>query len=78
MSSTHHALAAHAGSLSAGAIVIAALAALLALACLAWGIARLFAFEPRWALSMRHAIAEAQLRTSATWSEFSDWIRLGH
>jgi hypothetical protein len=78
MSSTHHALAAHTGGLSAGAIVIAARAALRALACLAWGVARLFAFEPRWALSMRHAIAEAQLRTAATWSEFSDWIRLGH
>jgi hypothetical protein len=68
----------HAGKTSAAAIAIAALAALLALACLAWGIARLSSFEPRWAQSMRHTLAEAGFRASATWAEFSDWIRLGH
>jgi cytochrome b len=75
-------LHAHAGHLthtvSTGAIVVAVLAALLALGCLVWGLARLLAFEPRWALSMRHAIAEAGLRTSAAWSELTDWMRLGH
>jgi cobalamin biosynthesis Mg chelatase CobN len=60
------------------AIVIAVLAALLALGCIAWGLARRRAFEPHWLLSLRHAIAEAGYRASATWSEFADWLRLGH
>jgi hypothetical protein len=64
--------------ISTGAIVIAALAALLALGCAAWAIARRRAFEPRWWLSLRHAIAEAEFRASATWAEFADWVRLGH
>lgn len=64
--------------LSTGAIVIAALAALLVLVCAAWGIARLTAFEPRWSISLRHSMAEAGFRVSATWSEFTDWVRLGH
>jgi hypothetical protein len=63
---------------STGAIVIAALAAVLALGCLLWVVARLLDFEPRWWLSLRHAMAEAGLRTSATWAELTDWIRLGH
>jgi hypothetical protein len=29
-------------------------------------------------LSLRHAMAEAGFRASATWAEFSDWVRLGH
>ena len=65
------------GKISTGAIVAAAIAALLALGCAAWGIARLRAYEPHWALSARHAMAEAGFRASATWAEFSDWIRLG-
>jgi len=64
--------------LTAGAIVIAALAALLALACAAWALARRRAYEPRWWLSLRHALAEAGFRASATWAEFTDWLRLGH
>lgn len=64
--------------LSTGAIVIAALAALLVLACVGWALARRRAFEPRWLLSLRHATAEAGFRASATWSEFLDWVRLGH
>jgi hypothetical protein len=67
-----------AGQTSTGAIVIAALAALLALGCVAWAIARLTAFEPRWTQSLRHALGEAGFRASATWAEFSDWVRLGH
>jgi hypothetical protein len=71
---------AHSGSghLTVGAIVIAALAALLVLACAAWAIARRRAYEPRWWLSLRHAVAEAGFRASATWAEFTDWLRLGH
>ncbi|HXM86726.1 MAG TPA: hypothetical protein VN889_03740, partial [Solirubrobacteraceae bacterium] len=64
--------------LSTGAIVIAALAALLVLACVGWALARRRAFEPHWLLSLRHATAEAGFRASATWSEFLDWVRLGH
>jgi hypothetical protein len=63
--------------LSTAAIVVAAIAALLALGCAAWGLARRRAFEPHWLLSLRHAMAEAGFRTSATWAEFADWARLG-
>jgi hypothetical protein len=63
--------------LSAPAILAAVLAALLALGCAIWGIARLQAFEPHWTLSLRHTFAEAGFRASATWAEFSDWARLG-
>jgi len=64
--------------LSAAAIAIAAIAALLALGCAVWGLARRRAFEPHWWLSLRHAMAEAGFRASATWAEFTDWVRLGH
>ncbi len=59
-------------------IVLIALAALLVLACLGWALARRVAYEPHWLLSLRHASAEAGFRASATWSEFVDWMRLGH
>ena len=71
------AAASHTTTLSTGAIVIAALAALLALGCAAWGISRRRAFEPQWLLAMRHALAEASLHASSTWAEFTDWMRLG-
>jgi hypothetical protein len=64
-------------SISTGAIALAALAALLALACVAWAVARWQAYEPRWTVSLRHAMAEAGFRASATWAEFTDWVRLG-
>lgn len=64
-------------TLSTPAIVAAAIAALLALSCAVWGIARMQSYEPRWTLSLRHALAEASFRASATWAEFSDWARLG-
>jgi hypothetical protein len=67
----------HSGGLSTAAIALAALAALVALACAVWGVARLLAYEPRWTLSARHAVAEVGFRASSTWAEFSDWIRLG-
>jgi cobalamin biosynthesis Mg chelatase CobN len=63
--------------LSTGAVMIAVLAGLLILACLAWALARRRAFEPHWLLSLRHAMAEAGFRASATWAEFTDWARLG-
>jgi hypothetical protein len=65
------------GGLSTGAIAIAAVAALLVLLCIGWALARRRAFEPHWLLSLRHAMAEAGFRASATWSEFADWARLG-
>jgi hypothetical protein len=64
-------------SLSGAAIVAAVLAGLVALACLAWGLARMLAYEPHWMLSLRHSLAEAGFRASATWAELSDWARLG-
>jgi len=65
------------GHVSTEAIVLAAIAALLLLACAAWAFARSRAYEPHWLVSMRHAMAEAGFRTSATWAEFTDWVRLG-
>ena len=44
----------------------------------ALALARRRAYEPRWWLSLRHALAEAGFRASATWAEFTDWLRLGH
>lgn len=63
--------------LSAAAIAIVTLAALLVLGCLSWALARNRAYEPRWLVRLRHACAEAGFRASATWSEFADWARLG-
>lgn len=63
--------------LSTGTVAIAVLAALLILACAGWALARQRAFEPHWLVSLRHASAEAAFRTSASWSEFTDWIRIG-
>ncbi len=51
------------------------LAALLALALLVVAAARLLAWEPRWALASRHAMAEAGWRASGAWSDFADWLR---
>jgi hypothetical protein len=68
----------HSESLSTAAIAAVILAAVLVLACIAWALARRRAFEPHWLLSLRHAMAEAGFRASATWAEFADWARLGH
>jgi hypothetical protein len=65
------------GKISDAALTAAILAGLIALACLVWGVFRLRAFEPHWLLSLRHSLAEGGFRASATWAEFSDWIRLG-
>jgi hypothetical protein len=73
-----HPAAKASNTISHGALAAAILAGLIALACLVWGIFRLGAFEPQWLLSLRHSLAEAGFRASATWAEFSDWIRLGH
>jgi hypothetical protein len=75
---SHAQHAAHAGGLSDGALAAVAVAALVVLLCLVWAVARVFAVEPHWTLSLRHALAEAAFRASATWDELSDWARLGH
>jgi hypothetical protein len=68
----------HSSTLSTGAIAVAVVAAVLVLACIGWALARRRAFEPHWLLSLRHSMAEAGYRASATWAEFTDWVRLGH
>ena len=65
------------GHVSNEAIALAAIAAVLLLACAAWAFARSRAYEPHWLVSLRHAMAEAGFRTSATWAEFTDWARIG-
>ncbi len=74
---THAQHLTHAQGLSTLDVAIAVVAAVVALACLAWVLARMLTFEPRWTLSLRHAVAEASFRASATWAELSDWTRLG-
>jgi hypothetical protein len=68
---------AHTTKLSAWAIAATAAAALLILACLAWAAARHWAYEPRWAVSLKHSLAEAAWRLAASWDEMRDWARLG-
>jgi hypothetical protein len=67
----------HSSTLSTTAIAVVIVAAVIVLACIAWALARRRAFEPHWLLSLRHAMAEAGFRASATWAEFTDWARLG-
>lgn len=58
-------------------IALAVVAALLALATLTVGLARWRAWEPAWAVRLRHAAGEAGWRASSTWSEFTDFVRFG-
>jgi len=64
--------------LSTGALALVVFGALLVLGCLLWGLTRWLALEPRWTVSLMHSLQEATYRASATWAEFSDWVRLGH
>ena len=50
---------------------------MLALAVAVLATARWWAFEPGWYVRARHAGGEAGWRTSATWADFTDWLRLG-
>jgi hypothetical protein len=70
---SHHA----GGGLSTAAILALVIGGVLVLLSLAWALARAYAWEPRWSRSLRHSAAEAGFRASATWSEFTDWARLG-
>jgi hypothetical protein len=65
------------GGLSTTAVVLIVLAGVLLLGCAVWGLAQAQAWEPRWSLALRHAVAEAGFRASAAWREFGDWARLG-
>lgn len=65
------------GGLPTAAVVLIVLAALLLVACAVWAFAQARGWEPRWSLALRHAIAEAGFRASATWREFGDWAKLG-
>ncbi len=57
------------------ALVVAG--ALLLIALVLWGWARMRGWDPAWVARMRHAWGEAGFRTATTWSEFTDWLRLG-
>jgi hypothetical protein len=63
--------------LSSTGIALVAIGVVAVLGCVAWGLSRVLTLEPRWTLSLRHAMAEASFRASATWAEFADWARLG-
>ncbi len=58
-------------------IALVVLGALLLLVLAIWGWARLRGWDPSWATRARHAWGEAGFRTTTTWSEFTDWLRLG-
>ncbi len=64
--------------LSAAALALAILGALLALGAIVWALARWLALEPRWTVSLMYSLREASSRASVTWAEFADWVRLGH
>jgi hypothetical protein len=64
--------------LSTAALVLAILGALLALGAIVWALARWLALEPHWTVSLMYSLREASSRASATWAEFSDWVRLGN
>jgi hypothetical protein len=34
-------------------------------------------WDPSWIGRVRHGWREAGFRTTSTWSEFTDWLRLG-
>ncbi|HEV7774981.1 MAG TPA: hypothetical protein VGO48_17010 [Conexibacter sp.] len=60
-------------------LVVALIAAgvLVLLALLLWGWGRMRGWDPGWIARVRHAWGEAGFRTTSTWSEFTDWLRLG-
>jgi hypothetical protein len=58
-------------------IGLAALGVLLVIALLVWLWARLRGWDSELGARTRHAWSEAAFRVSATWAEFTDWLRLG-
>jgi hypothetical protein len=58
-------------------VALIAAGALVLLALVLLGLARMRGWDPVWAARMRHGWGEAGFRTTSTWSEFTDWLRLG-
>ncbi len=58
-------------------LALAILGGLLALTGLLVGLVRWRAWEPEWAVRVRHATGEAGWRASSTWAEFTDFVRFG-
>jgi hypothetical protein len=58
-------------------VALVAAGALVLLALLLWGWARMRGWDPGWVARLRHGWGEAGFRTTSTWSEFTDWLRLG-
>jgi hypothetical protein len=58
-------------------VALGVIGGLLALGGLLYGLAHWFAFDPPWLRHLRHAVAEAGWRAGNTWSEFTDWVRVG-
>lgn len=58
-------------------VALIAAGALVLLALLLWGWAHMRGWDPGWIARVRHAWGEAGFRTTSTWSEFTDWLRLG-
>jgi hypothetical protein len=58
-------------------VALGVLGALLVLGGLVYALARWLAWDPRWGRTARHALGEAGWRAGNTWSEFTDWVRLG-
>jgi hypothetical protein len=58
-------------------IALVALGTVLLLGLLLWGWARMRGWDPTWLARLRHGWGEAGFRSTSTWSEFTDWLRLG-
>lgn len=58
-------------------VALIAAGALVLLALLLWALGRSRGWDPVWSARMRHAWGEAGFRTTSTWAEFTDWLRLG-
>jgi hypothetical protein len=58
-------------------VALIAAGALVLLTLLLWGWARMRGWDPGWIARVRHGWGEAGFRTTSTWSEFTDWLRLG-
>lgn len=63
--------------LSGLALVLAIVGALLLLAALIWAVARWLGLRPHWTTATMYSLREASYHASATWTEFSDWAKLG-
>lgn len=58
-------------------VALIVVGALVLLALLLWALARARGWDPAWTARMRHSWGEAGYRTTSTWAEFTDWLRLG-